>query len=88
MVNYDTDLEASYQTDDSDVNFTPGYITENSGTDECPDSNSDEDTGIAYAEKLWRTKSAWQTTRREKQRLDLEEKLTQQLNGFVELNEW
>ena len=89
MANYDTDSEASYQTDDSDVNFIPGYIMENSETVECSDSNSDEDTGIAYAEEPLADEQ-WLANyhARERERLDLEEKLTQRLNGSVELNQW
>jgi hypothetical protein len=30
MSNYETDWEDSYQCDDSDINFIPGYIMENS----------------------------------------------------------
>ena len=89
MANYDTDSEASYQADDSDVNFIPGYIMENSETVECSDSNSDEDTGIAYAEEPLADEQ-WLANyhARERERLDLEEKLTQRLNGSVELNQW
>ena len=89
MANYDTDSEASYHTDYSNVNFIPGFIMENSETIECSDSNSDEDTGIAYTKEPLADEE-WLANyhAREREQLDSEEKLTQRLNGSVELNKW
>ena len=40
MSNHETDSEESYQSDDSDINFIPGYIME------CPElGSSDDDSG-------------------------------------------
>ncbi|CAB4016705.1 Hypothetical predicted protein [Paramuricea clavata] len=53
MSDHETDSEESYQTDDSDIKFIPGYIME------CPDLGSSDDgssieednAGLAYADE-------------------------------------
>ncbi len=91
MAYYDTDLEASYQTDDSDINFIPGYMMENAKTLKCSDSNADEDmVWVWHMPKKPLADEEWLANhnRGERERLELEEKLTQRLSGSVELSEW
>ena len=87
---HETDSAESYQTDDSDLNFIPGYIME------CPerknssnDSSEDENNMGAYADEAL-TNEAWleNYNRYERERLQLEEKLRDRLDGSVEVSEW
>ena len=55
----ETDSVESYQTDDSDINFIPGYIME------CPErAVTQAKTKTTWAHlptNLWPTKSGWKT---------------------------
>ena len=47
---HETDSEVSYQTDDSDINFIPGYIME------CPEhENSSNDSSDQDESNIWKT---------------------------------
>ena len=86
----ETDSAESYQTDDSDINFIPGYIME------CPecensssDSSKDENNMGAYAdEPLANEEWLENYHRQERECLELEEKLRNRLDGSVEVSEW
>ena len=91
MSDHETDSEESYQTDDSDINFIPGYIME------CPDLGSSDDgssgeennAGLAYADEPLADDEWLQNyNRQERERLELQEKLGRRLDGSVEVSEW
>lgn len=86
MSDHETDSEESYQTDDSDVNFIPGYIME------CPDlENSDEEdnAGLAYADEPLADDEWLQNyNRQERERIEPQEKLGRRLDGSVEVSKW
>ncbi|CAB4003761.1 Hypothetical predicted protein [Paramuricea clavata] len=91
MSDHETDSEESYQTDDSDINFIPGYIME------CPDLGSsddgssleDDNAGLAYADEPLADDEWLQNyNRQERERLELQEKLERRLDGSVEMSEW
>ena len=42
---HETDSEMSYQTDDSDINFIPGYIMECPKRENSSNDSSDQDFG-------------------------------------------
>jgi hypothetical protein len=90
MSDHETDSEESYQTDDSDINFIPGYIME------CPDLGSSNDgssveennAGLAYADEHLADDEWLQNyNRQERERLELQEKLGRRLDGSVEVSE-
>lgn len=95
MPNHETDSEESedsYQSDDSDINFIPGYIIENSELNENLSDNSGEEestAGMAYREEPLADEE-WLANynRQENERLKLKEKLGRRLDGSVQLNEW
>ncbi|CAB3985984.1 Hypothetical predicted protein [Paramuricea clavata] len=92
MSNYETDSEDSYQSDDSDINFIPGYIMENSELVKNSDDDSSVEElnmGLAYAdEPLADEEWLANYNRQEKERLEIEEKLCKRLDGSVQLSEW
>ena len=95
MPNHETDLEESedsYQSEDSDINFIPGYIIGNS---EFVENSEREfqwrriDRGIAYREEPLADEE-WLANynQQENERLELKEKLGGRLDGSVQLSEW
>ena len=86
----ETDSAESYQTDDSDINFIPGYIME------CPkrensssDSSEDENNMGAYVDEPLANKEWLENYhRQERERLELEEKLRNRLDGSVKVSKW
>ena len=95
MYNHETDSEESedsYQSDDSDINFIPGYIIENAEFVENPSDNSSEgelNVDMAYAEEpLANEQWLANYNRQEKERIEIQEKLAKRLDGSVQLNEW
>ena len=53
MSDHETDSEESYQTDDSDINFIPGYIMEfpDLGSSDDGSSVEENNSGLAYADE-------------------------------------
>ena len=83
---HETDSEVSYQTDDSDINFIPGYIME------CPERenscSSDQEINMgAYADEPLADKEWLENyNRQEREHLELEQKLRKRLDGSVEVS--
>ena len=92
MSNYETDSEDSCLSDDSDINFIPGYIMENSELVKNSDDDSSVEelnVGLAYAdEPLADEEWLANYNRQEKERLEIVEKLCKRLDGSVQLSEW
>ena len=88
-----SDSETSYQSEDSDVNFIPGYVViEDAGINNdgnIAEEESDDTDVSAYADEPL-AGEAWleNYNREEQERLELEEKLTRRLNGSVDISEW
>ena len=88
--------DTSYQSDDSDMNFIPEYVIEDAELNDEnrqysiePELEDDGFLGIAYAgEPL--VDDAWLETyhKEEQERLEVEEKLGNRLNGSVDISEW
>jgi hypothetical protein len=91
MSGQESDSGSSCQySDDSDINFIPGYVIEDAQAEKDSDSGEDEGcSGFAYAEEPL-ADEAWLETyhREEQQRLEAEEQFTKRLNGSVEISEW
>ncbi len=51
MSDHKTDLESSYQSDDSDINFILGYIMECPELQNSSNDSSDQDLGLAYVDE-------------------------------------
>ncbi|CAB4009796.1 Hypothetical predicted protein [Paramuricea clavata] len=89
MSGQESDSASSCQySDDSDINFIPGYIMEDAQAKK--DCDSDEGCScFAYAEEPL-ADEAWLETyhREEQQRLKAEEQFTKRLNCSVEISEW
>ena len=88
---HETDSEVSYQTDDSDINFIPGYIMECPERENSSNDSSDQDESNmgAYAdEPLANEEWLENYNRQERERLELEEKLRKRLDGSVQVSEW
>ena len=87
-----SDSETSYQSDDSDINFIPGYVVikdagiNNDGNIQHDDSE-DSYAGACAEEPL--ADEAWleNFNREEQERVEVEEKLTRRLNGVIEISE-
>ena len=93
MSNYETDSEDSYLSDDSDINFIPEYIMENSElVKNSDDDSSVEELNVGLAlyadEPLADEEWLANYNRQEKERLEIEEKLCKRLDGSVQLSEW
>ena len=95
MSNHETDpeeSEESYQSDDSDTNFIPGYIIENSeSVENFSDSSSEDESaaGMAYREEPLADQEWLENYKRqENERLELKEKLERRLDGSVQISEW
>ena len=87
----ETDSEMSYQTDDSDINFIPGYIMECPERENSSNDSSDQDESNlgAYAdEPLANEEWLENYNRQERERLELIEKLRKRLDGSVKVSEW
>ncbi|CAB3984262.1 Hypothetical predicted protein [Paramuricea clavata] len=91
MSGQESDSGSSCQySDDSDINFIPGYVMEDAQAEKDCDSGEDEGcSGFAYAEEPL-ADEAWLETyhREEQQRLEAEEQFTKRLNCSVEISEW
>ena len=88
---HETDLEVSYQTDDSDINFIPGYIMECPERENSSNDSSDQDEsnmGAYVDEPLANEEWLENYNRQERERLELEEKLRKRLDGSVQVSEW
>ena len=83
----------SYQSDDSDINFIPGYvIIEDAGVNNDGNihhDDSEDSIAGAYAEEPL-ADEAWleNYNREEQERLEIEEKLSRRLNSATEISEW
>ena len=88
---HETDSEMSYQTDDSDINFIPGYITECPERENSSNDSSDQDEsnlGAYVDEPLANEEWLENYNRQERERLELIEKLRKRLDGSVKVSEW
>ena len=88
---HETDSEVSYQTDDSDINFIPGYIMECPERENSSNDSSDQDESNmgAYVDgPLANEEWLENYNRQERERLELEEKLRKRLDGSVQVSEW
>ncbi len=92
MSDHETDSEDSYQSDDSDINFIPGYIMECPELQNSSNDSSDQDEnnlGLAYVDEPLASEEWLESyNRQERERLELEEKLGKRLDGSVEVSEW
>ena len=88
-----SDSETSYQSDDSHINFIPGYVViedariNNDGNiqhDNSKDSYAGAYAKEPLAEKAWLENYNWE----EQEWVEVEEKLTRRLNGVIEISEW
>lgn len=86
--------EASYQTDDSDINFISGYVIEREEfVENLSDNQSSEGeiciNDMAYAEEPLADEE-WLNNynKQEKERLELQETLARRLDGSMQLSEW
>lgn len=88
-----SDSETSYQSDDSEINFIPGYvIIEDAGINNDGNihhDDSEDSYAGAYAEEPL-ADEAWleNYNREEQERLVIEEKLVRRLNNETEISEW
>ena len=86
---HETDSEVSDQTDDSDINFIPGYIMECPERENSSSSDQEESNMGAYADEPMADEEWLENyNRQERERLELEEKLKKRLDGSVEVSEW
>ena len=88
---HESDSEVSYQTDDSDINFIPGYIMECPERENSSNDSSDQDEsnmGAYVDEPLVNEEWLENYNRQERERLELEEKLRKRLDGSVQVSEW
>ena len=88
---HETDSEMSYQTDDSDINFIPGYIMECPERENSSNDSSDQDEsnlGAYVDEPLANEEWLENYNRQERERLELIEKLRKRLDGSVKVSEW
>ena len=86
---HETDSEVSDQTDDSDINFIPGYIVECPEHENSSSSDQEESNMGAYADEPMADEEWLENyNRQERERLELEEKLRKRLDGSVEVSEW
>ena len=86
---HETDSEVSDQTDDSDINFIPGYIMECPERGNSSSSDQEESNMGAYADEPMADEEWLENyNRQERERLELEEKLRKRLDGSVEVSEW
>ena len=88
---HETDSEVSYQTEDSDINFIPGYIMECPERENSSNDSSDQDEsnmGVYVDEPLANEEWLENYNRQERERLELEEKLRKRLDGSVQVSEW
>ena len=87
-----SESETSYESDDSDINFIPNYVIEDAGINNdgiiCHEESESVEIGAYVEEPL--ADEAWleNYNRQEQERLELEEKLKQRLNGSVAKDEW
>ncbi|XP_046861933.1 uncharacterized protein LOC124455291 [Xenia sp. Carnegie-2017] len=88
VIDWECDSE-DYQSDDSDINFIPGYMIECS---EVRNSNKDfnqENVGLAYADEPLADEEWLENyNSQEQKRLELQEKLGKRLDGSVKVDEW
>ena len=86
---HETDSEVSYQTDDSDINFIPGYVMECTERENSSPSDQKESNMGVYADEPM-SDDEWleNCNRKERERLELQEKLRKRLDGSVEVSEW
>ena len=88
---HETDSEMSYQTDDSDINFIPGYIMECPERENSSNDSSDQDEsnlGAYVDEPLANEEWLENYNRQEREHLELIEKLRKRLDGSVKVSEW
>ena len=101
MSSSDSESECSYQSDDSEYNFIPGYAIledvegENSNHEvrvedhNIGTSDANDFSGAAYAdEPLANEEWIWNYEAAENERLEAETKFRKRFDGSVELSEW
>lgn len=95
MSTTESDSDSSYQSDDSDVNFIPGYVViedaehEFSKLDVKDDSTDESVADMAYSEEPLADEEWLENYQKaESERLELEQKLCERFDGSVEISEW
>ena len=85
--------DISYQSDDSDINFTPEYAIEDAELKEncqhsiSPELKDDGRSGIVYPDEPLADEAWLEEYCKELERLETEEKLANRLNGSVDIKE-
>lgn len=82
---------SSYQSDDSDVNFIPGYVVLED-FEQCSKREVDDDEnlpGLAYSEEPLADEEWIQSYQQaENERIEFEERLCKKFDGSVEISGW
>jgi hypothetical protein len=91
-----TESDSSYQSDDSDVNFIPGYVVLedpdllNSSKQDSRHEDDDENVlGLAYSEEPLADEEWIRNYQEaENERIQYEENLRKRFDGSLEISEW